>query len=87
MTDLKRRWKTVQKQLDRLGAEARRARGQARKRLKRLERRTRVKVTRALRTAEPQVREALAEAARVGRGLRAGVKAGAAAYRASARRK
>ena len=87
MTDLNRRWKTVQKQLDRLGVQARRAKGQARKRLKRLERRTRVTVTRALRTAEPQVRDAMAEAARVARGLRAGVKAGTAAYKASSRRK
>ena len=87
MTDLKRRWKTVQTQLDRLSLQASRARGQARKRLKRLERRTRVTVTRALRTAEPQVRDAMAEAARVARGLRAGVKAGAAAYRAGSRRK
>jgi hypothetical protein len=87
MTDLNRRWKTVQKQLDRLSVQARRARGQARKRLKRLERRTRVTVARALRTAEPQVRDAIAEAARVARGLRAGVKAGAAAYKASSRRK
>jgi hypothetical protein len=87
MTDLRRRWKTVQKQLDRLGVQARRARGQARKRLKRLERRTRVTVTRALRTAEPQVRDAMAEASRVMRGLRAGVKAGTAAYRASKRRR
>ena len=86
MTDLKRRWQTVQKQLDRLSAQASRARGQARKRLKRLERRTRVTVTRALRTAEPQVRDAMNEASRVMRGLRAGVKAGAAAYRASKRR-
>ena len=87
MTDLIRRWKTVQKQLDDLGVQARRARGQARKRLKRLERRTRVTVARALRTAEPQVRDAMAEASRVMRGLRAGVKAGTAAYRASKRRK
>ena len=87
MTDLNRRWKTVQKQLDRLSVQAGRARGQARKRLKRLERRTPVTVTRALRTAEPQVRDAMAEAARVARGLRAGVKAGAAAYKASSRRK
>ena len=86
MTDLKRRWNTVQKQLDRLSVQARRARGQARKRLKRLERRTRVTVARALRTAEPQVREAVSEASRVMRGLRAGVKAGAAAYRSNKRR-
>ena len=81
MTDLKRRWTTVQKQLDRLSVQASRARGQARKRLKRLERRTRVTVTRALRTVEPQVRDAMTEAARVARGLRAGVRAGAAAYK------
>ena len=87
MTDLKRRWQTVQKQLDRLGVQARRARGQARRRLKRLERRTRVTVTRALRTAEPQVRDAMAEASRVMRSLRAGVKAGATAYRTSKPRK
>ena len=87
MPDLKRRWQTVQKQLDRLGVQARRARGQARRRMKRLERRTRVTVTRALRTAEPQVRDAMVEASRVMRGLRAGVKAGTAAYRASKRRK
>jgi hypothetical protein len=55
--------------------------------MKRLERRTRVAVARALRKAEPQVRQAVDEAARVGRSLRAGVKAGAAAYRASPRNK
>ena len=54
--------------------------------MKRIERRTRVKVTRTLRTAEPQVRQAVAEAERVGRGLRAGMRAGAAAYRASGRK-
>jgi phage-related tail protein len=77
----------VQKQLKELGKQAKTARGQARKKLKRLERRTRVAVARALRKTEPQVRQAVDEAARVGRGLRAGVKAGAAAYRASARKK
>jgi DNA-binding ferritin-like protein len=85
MKGLEQQWKAVQKQLDELGKHARSARGQARRRMKRLERRTRVAVARALRRAEPQVRKAVDEAARVGRGLRAGVKAGAAAYRTSTR--
>jgi hypothetical protein len=83
---LEKRWKALQRQLTQLGRQAKRARGEAAKRMKRIERRTRVKMTRAYRTAEPQVRQALAEAERVGRGVRAGVKAGTAAYRASARR-
>jgi len=87
MGALERQWKALQRQLTQLGRQAKRARGEARKRMKRIERRTRVKVTRTLRTAEPQVRQAMAEAERVGRGLRAGVKAGAAAYRASGRKK
>ena len=87
MNALDRQWKTVQKQLATIGKQAKTARGQARKKMKRLERRTRVAVARALRKAEPQVRQAVDEAARVGRGLRAGVKAGAAAYWASARKK
>jgi phage-related tail protein len=87
MNALERQWKAVQKQLKDLGQQAQKARGTARKRMKRLERRTRVAVARALRKTEPQVRQAVDEAARVGRGLRAGVKAGAAAYRASGRKK
>jgi hypothetical protein len=87
MNALERQWKAVQKQLKELGKHAKTARGQARKKMKRLERRTRVAVARALRKTEPQVRQAVDEAARVGRGLRAGVKAGAAAYRASGRKK
>lgn len=87
MNALERQWKTVQKQLKQLGKQAKTARGTARKRMKRLERRTRVTVARALRKAEPQVRQAMDEAARVSRGLRAGVKAGAAAYKASTRKK
>jgi hypothetical protein len=83
MTTLDRQWKAVQQQLEQLGKQAKTARGQARKRMKRLERRTRVAVARALRKTEPQVRQAVTEAARVGRGLKAGVQAGAAAYRAS----
>ena len=87
MKGLEQQWKAVQKQLNELGKHAQSARGQARRRMKRLERRTRVAVARALRKAEPQLRQAVDEAARVGRGLRAGVKAGAAAYRANARKK
>jgi hypothetical protein len=87
MNALERQWKAVQKQLKQLGKQSKTARGQARKKMKRLERRTRVAVARALRKTEPQVRQAVDEAARVGRGLRAGVKAGAAAYRASGRKK
>ena len=87
MITLERQWKAVQKQLKQLGKQAKAARGQARKKMKRLERRTRVAVARALRKTEPQVRQAVDEAARVGRGLRAGVKAGAAAYRAGSRKK
>jgi hypothetical protein len=40
---------------------------------------------RALREAEPRMRQAVQEAARIGRSLRAGVEAGTAAYRASTR--
>lgn len=87
MNPLDRQWQAVQKQLKELGKQAETARGQARKRMKRLERRTRVAVARALRKAEPQVRQAMDEAARVGRGLRAGVRAGAAAYRAGGRKR
>jgi hypothetical protein len=87
MNPLDRQWRAVQKQLAELGKQASSARGLARKRMKRIERRTRVAVARALRRTEPQVRQALQEATRVGRGLRAGVRAGAAAYRSSARTK
>jgi hypothetical protein len=87
MNPLDRQWRAVQKQLAELGKQANSARGRARKRIKRIERRTRVAVARALRRTEPQVRQALQEATRVGRGLRAGVRAGAAAYRSSARTK
>ena len=87
MNALEKQWKAVQKQLKQLGKQAKTARGQARKKMKRLERRTHVAVARALRKTEPQVRQAVDEATRVGRGLRAGVKAGAAAYRASGRKK
>ena len=68
MKSLEQQWKTVQQQLDLLGKHAQSARGQARRRMKRLERRTRVAVARALRKTEPQVRQAVNEAARVGAG-------------------
>jgi hypothetical protein len=87
MGPLEKRWKALQRQLTQLGRQARRVRGTARTRVKQLERRTRVTVTRALRTAEPQVRRALAEAERMRRGLRVGVRAGTAAYRAGGRKK
>jgi hypothetical protein len=57
------------------------------RRLKRLERRTRVKVERTVRALEPKVRQAVAEAAVIARGVRAGVRAGVAAYREGRSRK
>ena len=87
MGPLEKRWKALQRQLTQLGRQAKRAQGVAAKRMKRLQRKTRVKMTRAYRSAEPQVRQAIVEAERVGRGVRAGVKAGAAAYRASGRKR
>jgi len=87
MGTLEKRWKALQRQLTQLGRQAKRAQGVATKRMRRLNRKTRVKVTRAYRTAEPQVRQMMAEAERVGRGVRAGVKAGTAAYRASGRKR
>ena len=87
MASLNGQWKALQKQLARLEVQTRKVRGEARKRLKRVERQTRVAVRKAIRQAEPRVRQAVDEAARIGRGLSAGVKAGTAAYRAGARRK
>jgi hypothetical protein len=87
MGTLEERWKALQRQLTQLGRQAKRAQGVASKRMRRLRKRTGVKVTRAYRAAEPQVRQALAEAERVGRGVRAGVKAGTEAYRASGRKR
>jgi predicted metal-dependent hydrolase len=72
---------TLQKQLAELRVRAGKARGQAGRRLKRLERQTRVKVERAVRVLEPRVRRAVAEAQVIARGVRAGVSAGVAAYR------
>ena len=73
----------LQKHLKTLKMQANRAQGQARRRVKRLERRTRVQLERAMRRAEPRVREAVAQAALLSRSFRIGVRAGTAAYRAS----
>jgi hypothetical protein len=73
--------------LTKLSARADKARGQARNRLKRLERRTRVKVEHTVRALEPKVRQAVAEAAVIARGVRAGARAGVAAYREGRSRK
>ena len=82
MTNLERQMKALQQHLKTLKTEADRARGQARRRLRRIERRTRVEVERMMRRAEPRVREAVAQAALLSRSFKAGVRAGTAAYRA-----
>ena len=87
MAKLNGQWKALQKQLARLEVQTRKVRGEARKRLKRVERQTRITVRKAIREAEPRVRQAVDEAARIGRGLRAGVRAGTAAYRSGSRPK
>jgi hypothetical protein len=85
MAKLNGQWKALQKQLARLEVQTRKVGGEARKRLKRVERQTRITVRKAIRQAEPRVRQAVDEASRIGRGLRAGVRAGTAAYRAGSR--
>jgi hypothetical protein len=87
MAGLETQWKALVKQLKQLELDTRKARGEARARLRKLNRDTRKVVERTLRDAEPRVRQALQDAARIGRGLRAGVQAGAAAYRESTRRR
>jgi len=87
MAGLETQWKALVKQLKQLELDTRKARGEARARLRKLNRDTRKVVERTLRDAEPRVRQALQDAARVGRGLRAGMQAGAAAYRESTRRR
>ena len=82
MTNLERQMKALQKHLETLKTQANRAQGEARRRMKRIERRTRVEVERAMRRAEPRVREAVAQATLLSRSLQVGVRAGAAAYRA-----
>ena len=66
MKRLEKQLKVLQDHLTNLSARADKARGQTRRRLKRLERRTRVKVERTMRTLEPKVRQAVAEAAHFG---------------------
>jgi hypothetical protein len=68
----------VRERLERAKAKAREYEG----RLKDIER-TIAGVERALRGLEPQVRRALAQSQTVARSIRAGVRAGAARYRAS----
>jgi hypothetical protein len=87
MAGLETQWKALVKQLKQLELDTRKARGEARARLRKLNRDTRKVVERTLRDAEPRVRQALQDAARIGRGLRAGMQAGAAAYRESTRRR
>ena len=87
MAGLDAQWNTLVKQLRKLEVDTRRARGEARTQLKKLDRQTRKFVERTLREAEPHVRKALREAGRIGRGLRAGMTAGAAAYRESTRKR
>jgi hypothetical protein len=86
MARLNGQWKALQKQLGKLEVQTRKVRGEARKRLKTVERQTRVAIRKAIREAEPRVKKAVDEAARIGRGLRAGVRAGTAAYRSGSRR-
>ena len=87
MPGLEARWKTLVKQLKQLELDTRTARGEARTRLKVLNRKTRRFVERTLRDAESHVRRAMKDAGRIGRGLRAGVAAGAAAFRSSTRKR
>jgi hypothetical protein len=57
MKRLEKQLKALQDHLTKLGARADKARGQTRRRLKRLERRTRVTVERTVRVLEPKVRQ------------------------------
>jgi hypothetical protein len=87
MAALDAQWKALVKQLKQLEVDTRKARGDARVRLNKLEKQARTMIERALREAEPRMRQAMKEAARIGRSVRAGVEAGAAAYRASTRKR
>jgi len=87
MAALDAQWKALVKQLKKLEVDTRKARGDARVRLKKLDKQARTMIERALRDAEPRMRQAMKEAARIGRSLRAGVEAGASAYRASIRKR
>src|SRR5437763_1880126 len=59
---LERQLTAIQKQLAALKTQARKASGKAQRRAKRLERKTRVKLERTVRTPEPKLRAAVAEA-------------------------
>jgi hypothetical protein len=72
MKRVEKQLRALQDHLMKLSARANKARGQARRRLKRLERQTRVKVARTVQALEPKVRQAVAEAAIITRGVRAG---------------
>ena len=87
MAALDAQWKALVKQLKKLEVDTRKARGDARVRLKKLDKQARTMIERALREAEPRMRQAMKEAARIGRSLRAGMEAGAAAYRATTRKR
>jgi hypothetical protein len=87
MRRLEKQLNALQEHLTNLSARADKARGETRRRLKRLERRTRVKVERTVRMLEPRVRHAVAEATVIARGVRAGVRAGVAVYREGRPRK
>ena len=80
-TTLEKQLKVLQQQLAELRSRADKARGQARRHLKRLERRTRVTVGRTVRVLEPKVRQAVVEAKVIARGVGVGVRAGVAAFR------
>ena len=80
---IERQLAAIQKHLKTLKTQANRAQGEARRRMKRLERRTRVQLERAMRRTEPRVRQAVTQATLLSRSLKVGVRAGAAAYRAS----
>ena len=87
MAALDAQWKALVKQLKKLEVDTRKARGDARVRLKKLDKQARTMIERALREAEPRMRQAMKEASRIGRSLRAGMEAGAAAYRATTRKR
>jgi hypothetical protein len=86
MRRLEKQLQALQDHLRNLSVRTERARGQTRRRLKRLERRTRVKVERTVRVLEPKVRQAVTEATIIARGVRVGVRAGVAAYREGRKR-
>ena len=80
MADLDKQMKKLQEHLKTLKVQADKASGEARRRMKRIERRTRVEVERALRRTEPRVRRrALASSGSMRRsdGARSSASAGA----------